>query len=383
MKASTPFSFLLLTIGVVLVLGIAGVAGRGTPVNTHDDQTAEYQKKLNEIANDIVEDRSAVGFSKLEIFYKEHAWFRPRCHEFALALGAEVYQRQQNPGRLTLGPESVLCNYGFYQEYPRSLLLDGGAVDRAVHFCTNIGDTVGRTIPDVEAECFRGIGRGLPFLARDLHGDQVRMATYAVEQCAALSPTNADYNNCVSGLFNKLGRDAQLPHLQENDPLSLCDTFEPTVRARCIGNYKWVAVPHATVTTFTELDEFLRQEYPQGVATTTLGVIVWSLGYDTARRSVGANSFARYIQTCAHMPRALIADCVEGYSTGLAKHGTPNRQYHEVISYCRQVKIALPFLKTTVCPAPLARAYLQGMYAPHIRDAMCREFKTQLGVACE
>lgn len=385
MKLPNRFYFLLLLIGLVTLAGVFSTSTRSNneSPSISDAQRALYQEKLAEIGRDLVSNRSTVGFSKLGTFYEENLWFRPYCHEFALALGANVYQQQKDPDKLVLGPESVLCNYGFYQEYPRAFLLDGGSVDRAAQFCIATGKALSEKIPDVEAECFRGIGRALPFIGEDFSGDQKRMATYAVAQCKLISPNTADYENCLSGLFNKLGRETISASSYTEEPLSLCNAFEPDVRARCIGNYKWAALSLAGITNYSQLLTALHATYRKGVSTATLEAVTWSFGYDMARLHVAEFKYRSDIETCAEMPGPLAAVCISGYTVGLAKHGIPNKQHEAVLQFCTEALAIIPALSNDDCPAKSALSYLEGFYPPHEREAMCRTFEESLGVQCK
>lgn len=373
----------LIFVAITAVIGTTAVLqSRLVHAPSEQQQKAQYDKSLHEITTNIINGNSTTGFKKIDELYKNNLWFRPRCYEFALEVGASVYAKQKDPSKFSLGPESVVCNYGFYQEYPRALLLDGGSIETAVQFCAATGKNIGQLVPDAEAECFRGIGRALPFIKKDFQNDPVKMATYAIAQCKNISPNPADYNNCLSGLFNKLGREAA--SVDTANPLKLCDGFEPDIRTRCIGNYKWAVVPLVGITSFAELQKALSDIYPQGISTTTLEAVVWSFGYDTAHLHIGARSpYQSDIQACEDMPGTLASLCIKGYSVGLAKLGIPNRQHVALLQFCTEARAVMPALKQDDCPGSAALEYLEGFYTPQQREAMCREFEEKLGVRCE
>ncbi len=326
------------------------------------------------------------GFRIIKGLYDTKPRFRPFCHKFAMDVGAAVYQKFPDYTKLSYTPLSVTCNYGFYQEYPRSLLLATGDIKKAKEFCEYVGKELGRSVPAAEEECFRGIGRGLPFIDKSSIGDTRRMAKFATDTCKDISSNQGNYGNCLSGAFNQLARETVAKNyglaVNESDPLWLCKEQSKEIQLQCYGNFKWVDVP--------KVDE--KNDVPSAFkstidtyatnSSTTARSILWTIAYKEGIESTAGNiSYDGIIQSCAILPSPFQTDCVVGFSVGLAKHSFPGRQHEAVIDFCQKVQ-ANEALKTSDC-ASQAIEYLRGFYSPDQSTKMCSDFKKKLGVICE
>ncbi len=337
------------------------------------------------IVDVISENGLEAGFRLIKKLYEENPSFRPLCHKFSMGVGAALYQKFPDYTGLSYTPLSVTCNYGFYQEYPHSLLLATGDIKKAKEFCEYVGKELGRSVPAAEEECFRGIGRGLPFIDKSSAGDARRMAKFATSACKDISPNENDYSNCLSGAFNMLARETVAKNyglsVNESDPLWLCREQPKEIQRQCYANFKWTDVPKVD-----EKNDVLSafkstiDKYGESSAETARAII-WTIGYLKGLESTAGNiSYDNFIKSCSVLDLPFKEQCVWGFSVGLAKHSFPGRQHEAVIDFCQKVQ-ANEVLKTSDC-ASQAIVYLRGFYSPDQSKKMCAEFKRKLGVDC-
>ncbi len=325
------------------------------------------------------------GMRLIKEMYEKKPSFRPLCHGFAMDVGAAVYQKFPNYTRISYTPLSVTCNYGFYQEYPHSLLLTTGDIKKAKEFCEYVGKELGRSVPGVEEECFRGIGRGLPFINKSYTGDSLQMAQFATNVCKEISQNENDYSNCLSGSFNQLAREAVTKNyglsVNESDPLWLCRELPKEVQRQCYGNFKWTDVPDVyKKDNLLNAFQYTIKKYGKS-STKTVHAIIWTIGYQKGLESTeGKLAYDDFINSCLILPSLFQTDCVWGFSVGLAKHSFPGRQHEAVIDFCQKVK-SFSELKNIDC-ASQAINYLRGFYSPNQSQKMCVEFKRKLDVDC-
>lgn len=341
---------------------------------------------LENVITETVSKRGlAEGFRMLKAHYMATPEFRPDCHVLALKVGAALGHAAGDQ-KLEYTPESVWCNYGFYQAYPEALLMSGATVEYVRTFCNFVGEQLRATVPGVRAECFRGIGRALPFLSKVDQGDPARMAASATQVCKIISPGKDEYANCVSGAFNNLGRAevAETHGLSVNvyDPLDLCRAQPEDLQGACYGNLHW--------TSFSLVDktrDFSESLHAIGAASDTATdrtvlETVWTLGYEEGRKSVAEDDTdVSLISACASLPMDIQVKCIQGISTGFVKHGVPGEQHKRVIEFCAAAISSMPSVQKADCLMP-AIGYLRGFYSPSQFQSACREFEKELGVSC-
>lgn len=319
--------------------------------------------------------------------YGAAPWVRPSCFALALGLGEKLAGTSSEPGDFEITPITTVCNYGIYQSYPRSLLLNGTPKADVAHFCTRVGASIGRAVPDAEAECFRGIGRGLPFM--DGQHEVQYMASRAVDECKSLAPDRHSYSYCIAGVFNILARDSVSGTngltINMSDPLWLCGLQTGEERQICLGNWKWTAV--ALLSASNSLEDIPRigigldaLEKKYGFSTPFAREIASSLGYEEARRNAASSNDSQAIIACQSAPSDIVEQCLNGYAIGLAKHGMPLGQYRRVIRFCDEAQKMIPGSDVSTC-AHDAIEYLHGAYPPSVQKRMCSRVR-ELGISC-
>lgn len=350
------------------------------------DFRPKYECQREVVVDVVTKNGLEAGFRAVKELYEKKPRFRPFCHKFAMDVGAELYKKFPDYTKLSYTPLSVTCNYGFYQEYPHSLLLATGDIKKAKEFCEFIGKKLATEVPGAESECFRGIGRGLPFITKPRIGDISEMANFATGTCKNISPNLEDYKTCLSGAFNQLGREQAAGKynlfVQQSDPLSLCRQQLKDVQPQCYGNFKWVAVPK--VEQGDDISPALKAAVNRSTddAGATARAIVWTIAYEEGRKSVGENIIDHgIIPSCATLSSPFQADCISGFAVGLAKHGFPWRQHEAVLDFCQIARLSAP-LKDTDC-ASQAINYLRDFYSPEQTKKMCLDLKRKLGVTCK
>ncbi len=343
---------------------------------------------VSSILSTITKDGLDAGYRQLVETYTTEPAFRPLCNIYGFALGDAIYKQYPDFSGLKLTPLTVSCNYHLYQQYPQSLLLAAGDTAAAQKFCAKVRDELGRAVPGAEAECYRGVGRGLPFINKTLWGKPEEMAASAAAQCKALAPNSDDYKVCLSAVFNSIGR-AEVDKtytlsVRTNDPLLLCkEQTDPELRSRCFGNYKITAVSLVSLTDFSGSAKKLVQLYGAN-ATSSVDTAVWTLGYYwAADHLVAGESYDAAVRSCAALSPVFARDCIEGMSVGLAKDGTPNSQDKEVIAFCQAARAGIPGLEDSHCPSLQTVGYIRGFYSPAHFEEACQAFKKELGYSCE
>lgn len=338
------------------------------------------------------------GFLAIDAWYARDPSFRPDCHAFAMRIGAELYRSVPDYKSLAFTPESVLCNFGLFQEYPHALLLETGDREKARAFCEYVGERLNEAAPNAEAECFRGIGRGLPFSDPDLKGDALAMAAFAVKECGQLAPkTGNSYKYCLSGVFNSLAREMAAQKfglsVDSMSPMTICDSMEDTVKQRCLGNLKWTVVSLLAPRGSRDgVDALPRVEAGLKMLVQLFGAqasdyampVAWTLSYEQARRDTAITppSFDAAIKECSALSLALAIECIRGYAVGLAKHGEPLAQHEQVFEFCSLVEKAAPSIQAVDCLSPPMR-YLEGFYRPSYFLRVCNKMKNIFAVSCE
>ncbi len=323
----------------------------------------------------------------VETIYAKDPKFRPDCHPFMQTMGAVVYASYPNYRSLQITPHVAVCNYGFLQQYPQSILLGSGDTKETQNFCTAVASAVGAQVPGAEAECYRGVGRGLPFIDKTLWGNTKAMAALALTQCKELAPNESDYGVCVSGLFNALGREEIAKRyklsINEKDPMVLCkEQTDSQARDHCFGNYKAVAVSLVDLNNFEGAAQKFETLYGAN-ASSSVASAVWTLGYEWAHiHLVQGESSAQAINSCSLLSPAFAVRCIEGVSVGLAKHGVPWRQGDQVLSFCKQALESMSGIATSSCPSAQAIGYIQGMYSPQKFQEFCATLQKELNGIC-
>ena len=216
------------------------------PLFSHTCPDSTDMNCILKVLTDISVERGLPeGFRALREHYAAVPDFRPNCHSMALSLGEALAHRLPHYEELTFTPESAACNYGFFQSYPNDLLLSGAPIAYVSAFCKDIGTQMKDAVPDLEDECFRGIGRALPFIDETSLGDSIKMIAFADTTCTEISPGPQQYRFCLSGAFNQLGRKEATEDyglsVDEENPLLLCERQQGVAKESCDGNCQWTA----------------------------------------------------------------------------------------------------------------------------------------------
>lgn len=363
------------------------------------DYTTEIEKKCgkgfqekqlscwNKFVTDVISEHGLDdGFALVKKLYEKNPPFRPLCHRFAMDIGASVYKDFPDYAGLSYTPISVTCNYGFYQKYPHSLLLATGDISKAQEFCEYVGKELALSVPGAESECFRGIGRGLPFVDESKFGDVREMAEIAIQSCKNISPNRDDLKTCLSGAFNQLGREQIAKNyglsVYKPDPLWLCREQPEEITPYCYGNFKWADAPKVDLETdLSSALEMTLEKYAKDTPATASS-IVWRITFEEGKKSVSGNEgYSDIINSCQILPVSFQGDCLQGFAVGLAKHSFPGKQHEAVLNFCEKVRIN-KILKYVDC-APKAINYLREFYAPEQFRDTCSLFKRKLGVVCK
>ncbi len=328
------------------------------------------------------------AFKILRAYYSEFPDKRQNCYRMAIDLGSSTAQRVGDFTSLKLTPESASCDYGFYQQYPRTLFHKTGNLEVSRDFCTYAQSQIGTDVPLIENACYRGLGQELPLMDASLAGNAQAIAATSLAYCAALAPKGAAYEGCVSGAFFKLGSAMHLGELglsiDQDDPASLCRTLGDLDSKLCLQNLFKDGILSISKEYFKES---IKEQYVEvGRLYPHMGALdvpelMWVLSYERLRRTIGNQNIAEdAAQECGPLDDTLRINCVIGYSIGLAKHGMPNSQHLEIIDFCQKLSARIP-----VTGARCARSgfnYLSGLYAEKSLLRACADAKRTLGLNC-
>jgi len=358
------------------------------------------QRALTELAKI---DGPPEALQTLHQLYLSQPKLRPACFAIALYMGGGIATALPDPKKIELSPETAVCNYGFFQEYPHSFLMHGGEPAAAQTFCERVGYELGKNVPDAEAECFRGIGRGLPFISKQTTGDARAKASQATENCKKLAPRKDDYLNCISGAFNMLARESIGKNfglsIDTKDPMWLCDAQPKGVlQDRCRGNWKWTVVATLMPLNASALSE---EGFADSVPTIQEGYrtlmrtfgdsaaayaddSIWSSAYAEARKSMAhmSENFNEPIRECGALPATYQKSCVQGFAIGLAKHGVPWQQHKQVLDFCASTIKTLPSVTASGCLKD-ALIYLRGFYSPKEFEPICATLLERFHLTCD
>jgi len=309
------------------------------------------------------------GFTLLNAIDASQPAFRPQCSTFAMELSKSIYADHPDFNAFSFTPAIETCNYAFLQQYPTELVIATKNVDAAQQLCEKVSADIGERVPAAESECWRGIGKGLPFISGAQPGDQAAMAAFAVKKCREMAPNESDYDTCVSGLFNYLGRSSVLGAygltLVTNDPMRLCEIqTDPDVRGRCFGNYKATVISMVNVNDPQQARQEILRLYGAS-ASSSADDAIWTIGYEWATaKLVKSEDIESTLAACASLPGPAASQCVQGVSVGIAKNGIPSKQYVLLSEFCRAARAQIPVLAVSDCPSAQAVGYLRGFFDP-------------------
>lgn len=340
---------------------------------------------------EMIGDRGLIGtFEMMNALFHNEPEFRKSCSALTLHIAQTVASTTNAFG---LSRDVAACNYGFFQNYPRVLLLRGMPITDVRTFCMRVGEEIGSIVPDARAECFRGMGRGFPFVEHEFAGDTAVMAEYAVRACRKVSPDEAGYLNCLSGIFNALARESVAKtfdlEVRPEDPMWLCDVQrDSTVRDRCAGNWKWTAMSElnggslgttpgitAGFTRFSAVRGTIPPQYAEEV--------LWALGYEEARANIGRGiDDSMAVAECASLPPRLRKPCIVGYAVGIAKNWIPWEQDSRMIAFCSAAVDSISDMTPQQCLAT-AVEYLQGFYSARETQRMCARIMSTFDLPCD
>jgi hypothetical protein len=371
----------LILLGVGVVVQHEGAVSEQRIISACNGSVACFK---NIVLNDISRHGLTSGFELVGTIYKDTPSFRGNCSNFTLDLTQALYTKYPDYTRLQLSPEVVWCNYGLLQQYPQSLLLATKNIQQAKGFCEYVADSIGNSVPGAEAECYRGIGRGLPFIDPASAGNPERMAVFALQQCKELTSDPSDYGTCLSGLFNIIGRSEVAGQfglsLDSADPMYLCKIqTDEEARNRCFGNYKATVISMVDVADTTAAQKKIMALYGPDASSSTDDAI-WTLGYEWARtKLVMGEPFEPAIDACRALSVPFMRDCIQGISVGLAKHGIPEEQHVLMTAFCKAARTAIPMLVPADCPSLQAVGYIRGFYSPAAFKSAYAYMQKELG----
>jgi len=350
---------------ILVVIGITTLS-----INTRDttDTAIKACNESNEcyethVLDTISKKGVPAGFELIENIYTDVPSFRKDCHVFTLILSRKLAYEYPEFKSLKLTPVTTVCNYGFQHAYTEALIEKTGDPEEGIRFCNYTKNTLEQSVPGVEVECYRGVGKGLTLLRPDLDKDHVALASFSIERCMHLTHTDAQYDACANGVFNALGYREPTNKIE---PLSLCEA-QPTrdLEKKCYGNYKHAAFSAAGVEEGGELEGAISSLEHMFKATSSNSNrdIMYTHGFKWARNNLVVHRKVDVaVGECSKYSPQAQPYCVRGISTGIAKHGSPGKQYELLTTFCDAARTKIVGVTSHDCPSRQAIEYLQGIY---------------------
>ncbi len=352
----------------------------------HEDGTKNgFNCWSKEITSIISEKSLSFGFKLIQELYENHPEFRPYCNGLTGRVATGIYETIPDYTSLKYTPETTFCNFGFYQQYPRGLLLETKSVEKAVAFCKHIGEQINKSVPGARAECFRGIGRALPFIKEELYGNADAMAQSATRGCKEFAPEGPDYDLCLSGIFNQIAvAQAQEEYeltVDRANPSSLCDRQSQEYKPRCYGSMKLAALSLVNIEEPQKAFEILKDAYGTD-ATLQISEILIKVAYERAQKSLNGNiNLLEEIKIAATFPPPYAEKYIIGIALGLEKNSLPEQQPEIIINVCKSAAPHIPSLTMPTCMY-IPIEYLRGSSSPSQFEKACQEIKKKLNVSC-
>lgn len=323
------------------------------------------------------------AFKTLSVLYSREEWLPPVCGAVASKVGSEFYAKNTHHEPIRFEAESVFCNYGFFQSYARTLVLDTKNPELGRDFCESVGEQLDGIARSAVNECYRGIGTALPFVAGEDVASLHEAVAFSIQSCEKIAEKGEKLDSCVEGAFNKRGRaEAAKDSFGDGDPLEICREY-PSYRRLCIGNFKWAIVlpflsePDTQKSLATIAQRYAGSDFLQEL----LMVAANAFGYTEAARSPGSPDFNGLLRTCKRIgDKTLMEQCMQGVATGLSKSGVPGLQYKDVLRFCSASENGTGGL--VECPGPVALAYMKGFYPPQKYSEICKAFNNQHPGSC-
>lgn len=332
----------------------------------------------------------SAGYTLLREIYYQVPEFRWKCTLFGRRLSARIFALHPDFSTFTLTPVTATCNYGLYQSHPQHILVATRDTAKAKQFCEQTRIEIGDMVPGAVAECYRGIGRGLPFIEPSGSKDAAVLASFAAKQCGMLTSQTDNYRTCLSGVFigiqyGELQGTLGVP-VDTHDPMGLClQQTDATIRKVCFSDFKRLSLSHvATSTTYLEALPEIKKAYGRDTDTTDIGMAIFVMAYDRGELGVSTHdSYDLEIKNCNALPSTYAVRCIQGYAIGLLKTGFPDKQHEAVFTFCKRALALTPSLAKTECPHRQVIGYLKGIYTPKRFGAMCDELQRDFGTTCD
>ncbi|MEN9561300.1 MAG: hypothetical protein RIQ56_573 [Candidatus Parcubacteria bacterium] len=365
-------SLLLLSVTTVGPKSIASFEAQNIWRGCEENRKECLAEKIADIA---IERGTRPAFLIVENLYTRFSSEEGLCFTLTDRIGDRVAQRVQEYETLRLDPESIFCNFGFYQAYARELVLLAKDIAIGRKLCEFVEEKIGKVSSGGAIECFRGFGHALPFLSPDF-GNASRMALFGIRECEKNASKSSWRDACISGVFSRLGF-AEFNNLygltaQKTDPLSLCDDVPTTYYSRCKGNFKRSIILDDESLSLEKAIGGFKATF-SGLDTDDFSAIAFTWGYDTTGKIAFQSDPSEIIRVCAYENVPLYRSCIEGAILSIAKNGIPMKQHLQLHSFCELIDRD-PNLFLIECPGTQPLSYLRTFFSPTQFEKICRMF---------
>jgi len=333
------------------------------------------------------------GFSIFAGAYRNFTSFSSTgCHRHAHRVGDSVYYRYYILGHDTLDDidfpqEATACGYGLFHGFLEHLIQDRPDPEFAMGVCEALDEKLSDTMKDIRVVCYHGTGHGYTLahaetLSRDVWGNMNAFTEFPLSQCNEMTrATESEKEDCRQGVFNVVADWMEEKNYgfayNTSDPFESCRAVPSNVQYSCyyemaqkIGNIaRNDPVALYAIAGTAETQEFADLAFVVGIAGVIQQVIANEDGY------------LPVLERCGTLSDGVFHRCVESIVWGLYEHGSPQIEYKEVLSLCREPVIQ-EHGETDFCYEKAADRLSRFYTAEHIKS-ICAEFPEAYATRCE
>ncbi|MBI5613354.1 hypothetical protein HY947_00345 [Candidatus Gottesmanbacteria bacterium] len=279
---------------------------------------------------------SGASMEFLSNLYSRDAVFAQNCHDFAHIVGRDTYL---SFGKL-MSPDADLfsiCGHGFYHGYMETLIAkQGGNVDINT-FCVEDGND--GELTRQQRACYHGVGHGY-VTTHDLTSSQQIDDNIArgLLLCEKLD-TREKITFCATGVYNGVSIAISSSNFIDRDnPVGYCERQPRQYKDICYADAATLVVAARPRDFASQL--FLAEKMREKEYVMTL---VRNAASNHVKEDLGHDSLVEGLLLCSALSTSLAGECLSGFIDGVFEFGTPDLQYIEAFSLCKNVQLLPSF----------------------------------------
>lgn len=276
------------------------------------------------------------AFSLIAKLYQEDPRFASSCHNLTHNIGIAAYKHFLKNKDSVLTPKTAYCANGFYHGFMEALLTTSGEADEARKFCEYVDKKLTSLAPDAFLQCYHGIGHGAMDIAaghKENWGDEQKLIAPAIKLCEEVSRTDDQLYRCVSGIYNAIANyyitgEYKLS-LKIDDPYWFCRQQKEKYQESCYGNM------NSTIWWLDQGDFAKSAKFIENIPQDKYAIPAIRYLSGLAALPFAKSYNEKAISACRLLQERLYFPCIEGFAHGFLEHGTPDMEYEDAMSFCR------------------------------------------------